>query len=146
MSQLTFISTPLPISDKLHSLLGRLFTAQLLIETELATRSYVTFNFTDSTYSSDAGGFHPVEIALRHCTDGQWCIEYITDFAYMGHVYPELERHLDFDLQRGEFFMAYLGWRPIKDNNDAHELYTLWERNFLAYIESDCYDHIRVIS
>lgn len=53
----------------------------------------VSFLFKDLNYSAEAGGYHPVEIRLISRND-EWYFDYITDFSYMGTVYPELERKL----------------------------------------------------
>ncbi|HCG9113749.1 DUF2787 domain-containing protein [Vibrio parahaemolyticus] len=144
MSQLTFTASTLPVSRTLHKLLGTLFTTHLLNNEALATSRYLVFNFRDKTYSADAGGFHPVEIAICHTSTGEWSIEYITDFAYMGNYYPELERNLDFDFRVGQFFVAYQGWLPMQSSRDAKELYLLWESSFLAYVDMDSYNEITV--
>ncbi len=110
MSKLTFTASSLPVSKKLHKLLSEQFTAHLLSNEAVTTSRYLVFNFRDKTYSADEGGFHPVEMAICQTSTGEWSIEYITDFAYMGNYYPELERNLDFDFRVGQFFVAYRGW------------------------------------
>ncbi|EGR0938014.1 DUF2787 domain-containing protein [Vibrio cholerae] len=144
MSKLTFTASLLPVSKKLHKLLSEQLTAHLLRNDALTTSRYLVFNFRDKTYSTEEGGFHPVEMAICQTSTGEWSIEYITDFAYMGNYYPELERNLDFDFRVGQFFMAYRGWLPMQDNRDAKELYRLWESNFLAYVDTDAYNEIAV--
>ncbi|WP_394128418.1 DUF2787 domain-containing protein [Vibrio hepatarius] len=144
MPHLTFTASTLPVSNKLHTLLSKLFTAHLLGHETLATSRYLVFNFRDKTYSAEEGGFHPIEIAICHTSIGEWSIEYITDFAYMGNYYPELERNLDFDFRVGQFFVAYRGWLPMQGSSDAKELYQLWECNFLAYVDTDAYNEITV--
>ena len=144
MSQLTFIASTLPVSKKLHKLLNVQLTAHLLSNEALTTSRYLVFNFRDKSYSAEEGGFHPVEIAICHTSTGDWSIEYITDFAYMGSYYPELERNLDFDFRVGQFFVAYRGWLPMQGSRDAKELYRLWENNFLAYVDTDAYNEIAV--
>ncbi|MEH0667746.1 DUF2787 domain-containing protein [Vibrio scophthalmi] len=144
MSKLTFIASTLPVSKKLHKLLSEQLTAQMLSNEALTTSRYLVFNFRDKSYSAEEGGFHPVEIAICHTSTGGWSIEYITDFAYMGSYYPELERNLDFDFRVGQFFVAYRGWLPMQGSRDAKELYQLWETNFLAYVDMDSYNEIAV--
>ncbi|MDC5807382.1 DUF2787 domain-containing protein [Vibrio europaeus] len=144
MSKLTFTASTLPVSKTLHTLLSELLTTHLLSNETLTTSRYLVFNFRDKSYSADDGGFHPVEIAICHTSTGEWSIEYITDFAYMGNHYPELERNLDFDFRVGQFFVAYRGWLPMQGSRDAKELYQLWECNFLAYIDTDSYNEIVV--
>ncbi|CAH7482012.1 conserved hypothetical protein [Vibrio chagasii] len=142
MSQLTFTSLPLPVSKKLYALLNERYSAHLLNNETLSTSRHVVFNFRDKTYSADAGGFHPVEMSICQSSTGEWCIEYITDFAYMGSYYPELERNLDFDFRARQCFASYHGWFSMKDNRNAVELYRLWESNFLAYVEMEAFDDI----
>ena len=144
MSKLTFTASSLPVSKKLHKLLSEQFTVHLLSNEALTTSRYLVFNFRDKSYSAEEGGFHPVEIAICHTSTGDRSIEYITDFAYMGSYYPELERNLDFDFRVGQFFVAYRGWLPMQGSRDAKELYRLWESNFLAYVDTDAYNEIAV--
>ncbi len=144
MPKLTFTASTLPVSNKLHTLLSEQLTAHLLNNHAIATSHYLVFNFRDKSYSTDEGGFHPVEIAICQTSTGKWSIEYITDFAYTGNYYPELERHLDFDFRVGQLFVAYQGWIPMEKCRDTKDLYQLWEENFLAYVDMDCYDDIRV--
>ena len=142
MSQLAFTSLPLPVSKKLNALLNARYSAHLLNNKTLSTSRYLVFNFRDKSYSAEEGGFHPVEMAICHTSTGEWSIEYITDFAYMGNYYPELERNLDFDFRARQCFASYHGWFPMKDNREAIELYKLWESNFLAYVEMEAFDDI----
>lgn len=62
MSKLTFTTSTLPVSKKLHKLLSERFTAHLLSNEALTTSRYLVFNFRDKSYSADEGGFHPVEM------------------------------------------------------------------------------------
>ncbi|ELP5931465.1 DUF2787 domain-containing protein [Vibrio alginolyticus] len=144
MSKLNFTASLLPVSKKLHTLLSERLTAHLLSNEALTTSRYLVFNFRDKSYSADEGGFHPVEIAICQTSTEEWSIEYITDFAYMGNYYPELERNLDFDFRVGQFFAAYQGWLPMQGSRDTKELYQLWESNFLAYVDMDSYNEITV--
>jgi hypothetical protein len=99
------------------------------------------FNFCDKSYNAEQGGFHPVEICLARNSEGEWHYQYVTDFAYMGDYYPELEKALDFDFHSHG---AYACGIPECTEQGAHELYQLWERNFLAYVEMGVYDDICV--
>ncbi len=144
MPKLSFIPAVLPISNKLHTILNNEYAKQLKVNYSLSTSRYLVFNFRDKSYSAEEGGYHPVEIAICIQPNEQWSIEYITDFAYMGSYYPELERNLDFDFRAGQFFAAYRGWLPMKSSRDARELYQLWEQNFLAYLDIDAFDEIEV--
>ncbi|HCG7110327.1 TPA: DUF2787 domain-containing protein [Vibrio parahaemolyticus] len=107
-----------------------------------STPSPVTLNFRDSTYSAEAGGFHPVEISLQRTQLGKWKILYITDFAYFGSAYPELERNVDFDIASGQAYFSGMGWKDI-NNVGVRDFYPLWESNFLSYLDMGAYDEIR---
>ncbi|ROO77055.1 DUF2787 domain-containing protein [Vibrio crassostreae] len=146
MSTLKLHPASLPISDKLQALLNNNFQRQLTNNDSIARTTYLVFNFRDSSYSSEAGGFHPVEIAVAQTCSGQWNLEYITDFAYVGNVYPELARCLDFDFRDQAFFTEFGGWSPIKGNYSAVEMFELWQDNFLNYIDMEAYDSISITS
>lgn len=146
MSTLKLHPASLPISDKLQALLNNNFQRQLANNESIARTTYLVFNFRDSSYSSEAGGFHPVEIAVAQTCSGQWNLEYITDFAYVGNVYPELERCIDFDFRDQAFFTEFGGWSPIKGNYSAVEMFELWQDNFLNYIDMEAYDSISITS
>ena len=103
----------------------------------------ITLNFRDTSYSAEAGGFHPVEIAMQKDSEQRWSILYITDFAYMGNVYPELERNVDFDIENGQAFIAPLGWQSCHSEQMVG-FYALWERNFLAYLQMEAYDEVKI--
>ncbi|HFQ5215016.1 TPA: DUF2787 domain-containing protein [Vibrio vulnificus] len=102
----------------------------------------VVFNFRDSSYSSENGGFHPVEIRLVRCND-QWIFDYITDFAYCGGPYPELVKEVDFNFSSGTASFSYVPDLPIT-SNDVAEFYSMWETNFLGYVEMCVFDEIKV--
>ncbi|HDG1729062.1 MULTISPECIES: DUF2787 domain-containing protein [Vibrio] len=102
----------------------------------------VVFNFRDSSYSSENGGFHPVEIRLVRCND-QWIFDYITDFAYCGGPYPELVKEVDFNFSSGTACFSYVPELPIT-SNDVAEFYSMWESNFLSYVEMGVFDEIKV--
>lgn len=89
----------------------------------------ITINFRDATYSSESGGFHPVEIRLE-LQDNKWHFCYITDFVYLGSgSHAELAKELDFDFQAGVFKNLF-GIFPIEQSTD---MYQIWESNFLYY-------------
>ncbi|EKO3471035.1 MULTISPECIES: DUF2787 domain-containing protein [Vibrio] len=102
----------------------------------------VVFNFRDSSYSSENGGFHPVEIRLVRCND-QWIFDYITDFAYCGGPYPELVKEVDFNFSSETVSFSYVPDLPIT-SNDVAEFYSMWESNFLSYVEMGVFDEIKV--
>lgn len=144
MPKLTFIPALLPISNKLHNVLNKQYEEQLKTNTSLSTSQYVVFNFRDKNYSSEEGGYHPVEIAICKSSAQQWTIEYITDFAYMGSYYPELERSIDFDFRARQFVIANKGWLPMNEQYAAVKLYQMWEKNFLTYVDMEVFDEIEV--
>ncbi|HBB0884904.1 TPA: DUF2787 domain-containing protein, partial [Escherichia coli] len=54
----------------------------------------LTINFRDPEYSPETGGWHPVEIRLIPAGE-DWQLDYVTDFHYAGHPWPELEKDVD---------------------------------------------------
>jgi len=97
----------------------------------------VTLNFHDPDYSPESGGFHPVEIRIEpSTTNSDWHICYITDFAYFGRHYPELEKEIDFNFSTGIGYQAYVGDHPL---NHFSGLYRLWEANFRSYLTDNLY-------
>ncbi|TOD30835.1 hypothetical protein CGJ66_22555 [Vibrio parahaemolyticus] len=128
---------PIPVSERLYRTL-----VQYIEQQGQQRASSVTLNFRDQSYSADEGGYHPVEINVQR-KGNEWHILYISDFAYMGNYYPELERNMDFDFGNGQDFVAYMGWQPIRSRG-VRDLYRLWERNFLSYLKIGTYDSISV--
>lgn len=95
----------------------------------------VTLNFRDPKYSAESGGFHPVEIRLTRHADG-WYFDYITDFSYMGHPWPELEK--EFDICWSQRYI----WHTLMGDTDTEEggaLFELWQRNFIRYCRLKIY-------
>ncbi|PTP12088.1 DUF2787 domain-containing protein [Vibrio sp. 10N.286.51.C3] len=139
-NQPQFEACSLSISRKMKQALG-----ELINKNNLQAKSTITFNFRDKSYSAESGGYHPIEISLLKRPPDAWAIEYITDFAYMGNVYPELERSVDFDISNGASFFSGVGWQSI-DAYGVNDFYTLWESNFLSYLNMDSYDNINITS
>ncbi|MBY8252053.1 DUF2787 domain-containing protein [Vibrio fluvialis] len=133
-----FTPCALSVSEKLHTLI-----TQELIKEGTATSSHITLNFRDSSYSAENGGFHPVEIGLQRNGDGHFDILYITDFAFMGNYYPELERSLDFDFGNQVAFTVATGWQSIQSPG-IDDLYQLWERNFISYVNMGAFDVVQI--
>ncbi|EOB6679458.1 DUF2787 domain-containing protein [Vibrio vulnificus] len=102
----------------------------------------VVFNFRDSSYSSEGGGWHPVEIRLVRLYD-QWIFDYITDFAYCGGPYPELVKEVDFNFSSGTASFSYVPELPIT-SSEVMEFYSMWESNFLSYVEMGVFDEIKI--
>jgi Protein of unknown function (DUF2787). len=89
----------------------------------------LTINFRDPNYSSDDGGYHPVEIRLENEGNG-WRFVYITDFTYIGTGHcAELAKDLDLDFDFG-VFQSLFGTYPIEQ---AIEMFQIWESNFVYY-------------
>lgn len=103
----------------------------------------IVINFRDSSYSSERGGYHPVEISLQECSTDKWVFSYITDFGYHGHPYPELIKELDFDFSTGLFISAYLPPYPI-NHPSVKDMFKTWQQNFVDYVEFDAFDQIDV--
>ena len=128
---------PLPVSQTLVDLLTGLIQKQ----ERLSTANSIVMNFRDQSYSAETGGFHPVEIRL-YKQDALWRLDYITDFSYQGAPpFAELAKEIDFNLHNGIASSSLTG---DIGGADAHELYQLWEDNFLAYADMGCYDQIEV--
>ena len=99
-------------------------------ELNLERLTQLTFNFRNPCYSAEQGGVHPVEIRLIRGLDG-WLFDYITDFSYQGPGQDaELCKELDFNFLDDEHYLQ--GWGPMQ-RAEAHELFTLWQTNFVAY-------------
>ncbi|WNP35523.1 DUF2787 family protein [Enterobacter kobei] len=95
----------------------------------------VTLLFKDINYSAEKGGYHPVEIRLISRND-EWYFDYITDFGYMGVVYPELEKEIDISWSQQYVFLAHVGDLPV---NAGRELFELWQSNFIQYHAMNAY-------
>ncbi|MGL6453246.1 DUF2787 family protein, partial [Aeromonas veronii] len=92
----------------------------------------LTFNFRSPTYSPEQGGAHPVEVRLIRGLDG-WRFDYVTDFSYQGLGQDaELCKELDFNFLDDEHYLQ--GWGPMQ-RAEAHELFSLWQSNFLTYVQ-----------
>ncbi|MBQ0721695.1 MAG: DUF2787 family protein [Gammaproteobacteria bacterium] len=119
MQKLVCSSCPYPVSAALVQLLN--------VELERHTSDSIILNYRDPGYSATTGGFHPVEI---HIEDG--VIQYITDFAYYGRGdMAELAKELDFNFIQGDF--EQMG--AVHPASAGGELFSLWQANFLAYVE-----------
>ncbi|MBR9873169.1 MAG: DUF2787 domain-containing protein [Vibrionaceae bacterium] len=127
----------LPISE----LMFQTLLSQIEQHSELGKTS-ITLNFRDSAYSAEVGGYHPVGVSLQWTKSNTWLIQYITDFADVGNVYPELERCVDFDISTGQVYLTGLGWTDI-DRCEVRDFYQLWESNFLSYLTMGVYDDIK---
>ncbi|MEL7293132.1 MAG: DUF2787 family protein [Cyanobacteria bacterium J06555_13] len=138
-TQMQFHRCVLPISDAFYKAIDtQVHKAQIA-----DVPSSMTLHYRDTSYSSEAGGYHPVEISIMQGDDDKWHVNYITDFAYFGLGYPELERDIDFDIGNQMAFATGIGWQKINSSGFI-ELYRSWEANFLAYLDMDAFDSIIV--
>ncbi|NOH84095.1 DUF2787 domain-containing protein [Vibrio sp. 03-59-1] len=135
-----FSKCSLPISVNLQTVLLKHINTQ-----PNQSFDHFTLNFSNTSYSAESGGYHPVEIALQKDSAERWSILYITDFAYMGNYYPELERSVDFDIGNNMAFFTGVGWQAI-DAYGVNDFYKIWESNFLSYLDMESYDQIEVSS
>ncbi|NOH25228.1 DUF2787 family protein [Vibrio europaeus] len=119
----------LPVTQDLQNKLE-----QIANQHDLPTASTraLTFNFRDTSYSAESGGWHPVEIRIEQHQE-QWHFCYITDFSYVGFPYPELAKEVDFDFANGEAAFLYIPPQPISDRN-VIDFYQMWELNFMTYV------------
>ncbi|MCG7584955.1 DUF2787 family protein [Photobacterium sp. OFAV2-7] len=102
----------------------------------------LTFNFRDTGYSAESGGWHPVEIRVV-CLNDRWVFDYITDFSFQGHPYPELVKEVDFNFGCGTASFLYVPEMPITDI-EVSDFYQVWEMNFTAYLGMGVFDEIKV--
>ncbi|UPR51795.1 DUF2787 domain-containing protein [Vibrio cyclitrophicus] len=107
-----------------------------------ASTRALTFNFRDTSYSAESGGWHPVEIRIEQ-EDGQWSFSYITDFSYVGYPYSELAKEVDFDFTNEEAAFLYMPPQPINDTR-VIDFYQMWELNFMTYLHMEVFDEIQV--
>ncbi|EGR9014331.1 DUF2787 domain-containing protein [Vibrio parahaemolyticus] len=130
----------LPISTSLQDALNRVNSESGKWTPMLQS---VVINFRDSSYNAESrSGFHPVEIRLVRLYD-QWIFDYITDFAYCGGPYPELVKEVDFNFSSGTASFSYVPELPIT-SSEVMEFYSMWESNFLSYVEMGVFDEIKV--
>ncbi|EJF4459046.1 DUF2787 domain-containing protein [Vibrio parahaemolyticus] len=130
----------LPVSVDLQDALNRVISESGKWTPMLQS---VVINFRDSSYNAESrSGFHPVEIRLVRLYD-QWIFDYITDFAYCGGPYPELVKEVDFNFSSGTASFSYVPELPIT-NSEVMEFYSMWEFNFLSYVEMGVFDEIKV--
>ncbi|PSV56471.1 DUF2787 domain-containing protein [Photobacterium sp. GB-3] len=129
----------LPVTVDLQQKLQHIATHHDL---PITSTSALTFNFRDTGYSAESGGWHPVEIRIEQ-ENGQWHFSYITDFSYVGHPYPELAKEVDFDFDSGIASFLFMKQVPIS-SDDVMDFYQVWEMNFLAYVDMEVFDEIKV--
>ena len=128
------------VSNKVINILKQTLKIQGL-ESEV---SLITFNYRDSSYSIEHGGYHPVEIALQkeQCSE-YWHFLYITDFSYCGGPFAELCKELDFDFDTQTFSGAFVPSTSFS-HRSVQEMFKMWQDNFLSYLEYGAFDEIEV--
>lgn len=130
----------LPVSVDLQDALNRVISESGKWTPMLQS---VVINFRDSSYNAESrSGFHPVEIRLVRLYD-QWIFDYIADFAYCGGPYPELVKEVDFNFSSGTASFSYVPELPIT-SSEVMEFYSMWESNFLSYVEMGVFDEIKI--
>ena len=108
-----------------------------ILENEIAKSGFqeggrVILNFRDPNYSSETGGFHPVEISVSSWRK----IEYVTDFAFVGiGPFAELAKEIDFDVSLGLFQHFGREFRLVA----GEELFAIWQENFVTYHQMGVY-------
>lgn len=117
----------LPVTKRFQHNIAEILEKQSLSQSICA----VVVNFRDPDYSAESGGFHPVEMRFIR-KDNEWYFDYVTDFSYMGRVYPELEKEIDF-CWSGHYVFHYLAG-DIPLTAQMNELWSLWEGNFIEYL------------
>ena len=100
----------------------------------------IVFNFRDSAYNCEDGGFHPVEISITN-HNGLWQFDYITSFSYQGYHHPELAKEIDFDMRNGTGLVYPCSIQPLREVMD---FYPTWESNFIDYFGFSAFDEIKV--
>lgn len=122
----------LPVTKEFQQHITTLLANQVLQKITEA----VVINFRDPDYSAESGGFHSVEIRFIR-KNNEWYFDYVTDFSYMGRVYPELEKEIDFCWSGNYVFHYLIG--DISLAAERNELWSLWERNFMEYLSMGIY-------
>ena len=120
-------SCPFPLSKALIELINA-----EIVKAGADLRQGVILNFRDPTYSPEAGGYHPVEIAI----DRKGILLYVTDFAFVGRApFAEQTKEIDFDFTLSAF--QHFGVEfPLERGRG---LFQLWQRNFISYYRGGVY-------
>ena len=129
-------SFPVPVTSDLMNIL-----AKVALEQEIPTgTNTIVFNFRDSAYNSEDGGFHPVEISITN-HNGLWQFDYITSFSFQGYHHPELAKEIDFDMRNGTGMVYPL---PMRSLHEVMDFYPTWEMNFCNYQNISAFDEVKV--
>ena len=122
--------TTLPLPEPFYHLLE-----QQLAALNNPSLNIVTLNYRDPDYSFDNGGYHPVEINLYRQGDC-WYLNYVTDFAYCGGPFPELEKETEVLFQQQEVYNSFFGRCYLEQ---ADSLVKLLLENFCNSVEMEVY-------
>jgi len=106
----------------------------LIEDTTVKTDDLITLNFRDPTYSSETGGYHPVEI----CINGSGKFQYFTDFSYAGQrgAYAELVKELDFDFDLNLLQQMGRDYPLVQGVG----LFKIFQSNFISYYKSGVFE------
>ena len=121
----------LPVSQRFQKYIRTLAEQNKVSE----MTSAIVLNFRDPDYNVSSGGFHPVEMRFIRQQD-QWLFDYVTDFSYIGQVYPELEKDIDFSWSGGYVYHHLAG---DIEKSEQGALWKLWESNFMEYLTMGVY-------
>jgi len=122
------------VPEKLYSILNAALAKQTVPD---SSSLGITFNFHDLDYSADSGGYHPVEIRVsKNNISSLWGVEYITDFCFVGHPYPELAKDIDVCFQTKQIYTQF-GIGMSKQESD--EFLAMFLNNFISYVEMDVF-------
>jgi Protein of unknown function (DUF2787). len=123
----------LPVDEQLQQLLHQ---EAIQYRLTMDGSDPLTFHFDYPPFHSEQGPIHPVTIQLLKNPQG-WYLHTITDFGCPDITSPtRLTRELHFDLQRNEHFILNHGPLP---QNEACELFRLWQREFIAHYHTGCF-------
>ncbi len=106
----------------------------LLAKHQEPASTAVTLNFKDEDYSSELGGYHPVELRFERKVD-VWQLLYATDFSYQGSP-AYLEKEIDVCFTSQRLFSPYLGEVPLRL---AKSLARTFLSNFISYYQQGVY-------
>ncbi|WP_218997030.1 DUF2787 family protein [Shewanella algae] len=132
---MTIVPYPhLTLPASFYQLLGS-YLSQRVEDIEDSETEMLTLHFRDPDYSAEDGGFHPVEIGLeREGKDWQLC--YLTDFAWSGGPFPELEKEIDFCFSDDRLYHCFIGSCHL---TQANELLQTYLQNFISYVQNEVF-------
>jgi hypothetical protein len=112
---------PVSVSQRLATIL------ESIIDSSGITGGII-INLRDPGYSAEAGGFHPVEIAVSK----NGTLLYITDFTFVGSgPFVELAKEIDYDFQNNVFGHMGIDY-PMRE---GRQLFRVFQDNLCDYYE-----------